>query len=66
MRFNRIRLGLFASALFVVALCLSSVALNAQSTTQGSIAGTVTDPTGAVVSGASVAATNSGYQCAIH
>ena len=60
MRFNRIRLGLFASALFVVALCLSSVVLNAQSTTQGSIAGTVTDPTGAVVSGASVAATNSG------
>ena len=59
MRFNRIRLGLFASALFILALCLSSAVLSAQSTTQGSIAGTVTDPTGAVISSASVVTTNS-------
>jgi len=60
MRSNRIRLGLFASALFILALCMSSVVLNAQSTTQGSIAGTVTDPTGAVVGGASITITNTG------
>src|SRR5208337_5574564 len=60
MRSNRIRLGLFASALFILALCMSSVVLNAQSTTQGSIAGTATDPTGAVVGGASITITNTG------
>jgi len=59
MKCNRIRLSLFASALFILALCMSSVTINAQSTTQGSIAGTITDPSGAVVSGAAVDATNS-------
>ena len=59
MRSNRIRLGFVSLALFIFALCLSSAVLNAQSTTQGSITGTVTDPAGAVVSGASVVATNS-------
>jgi hypothetical protein len=60
MRFNRIRLGFVSLALFILALCVSPVVLNAQSTTQGSIAGTVTDPSGAVVSGASIAITNTG------
>jgi hypothetical protein len=58
MRSNRIRLGFVWLALFILALSLSPVVLNAQTSTQGSIAGTVTDPTGAVVSGASIAITN--------
>ncbi len=60
MRFNRIRLGLFASALFILALCLSSVFLNAQTYTEGAIAGTVFDSTGAVVPGAAVSIVNNG------
>jgi hypothetical protein len=60
MRSNRIRLGFVSLALFILALCMSSVVLNAQSSTQGSIAGTVSDPSGAVVPGASVAITNNG------
>ncbi len=59
MRFIRIRLCVLCLAILSVALCFTTVALHAQSTTQGSIAGTVTDPSGAVVSGASVDATNS-------
>jgi hypothetical protein len=60
MRSNRIRFGLFASALFILAVCMSSSVLNAQSSTQGSIAGTVSDPLGAVVPGVSVTITNAG------
>ena len=59
MRFIRIRLSVLCLAVLSVALCFATVALHAQSTTQGSIAGTVTDPSGAVVSGASVVTTNS-------
>jgi len=58
MTFHGIRLGLFASALFILALCLSPFVLNAQSTTQGSISGTVMDPTGAVVGNASISIKN--------
>ncbi len=58
MRFRRIRLGLFASALFILALSFSPL-VGAQSTTQGSIAGTVSDSSGAVVGGASVTIANS-------
>ena len=64
MTFNRIRLGLFASALFILALCLSSVALNAQTYTEGAIAGTVFDSTGAVVPGAAVSIVNNGTNAA--
>ncbi|MGD0481973.1 MAG: TonB-dependent receptor [Terracidiphilus sp.] len=60
MRSNRIRLGFVCLALFIFALCVSSVVLNAQTSTQGSIAGTVFDPSGAVVSGASIAIMNTG------
>jgi hypothetical protein len=66
MRFNRIRLGCLCLAVFFLALCISPVVLNAQSTTEGSITGTITDPAGAVVSGASVvtisAATNAQFK----
>ena len=61
---NRIRLGLFASALFILALCMSSVVLNAQTYTEGAIAGTVFDPTGAVVPGATVSIVNNGTNAA--
>ena len=39
MTFNRLRLGVRYLALLILAACVSSVSLNAQSTTQGSIAG---------------------------
>ncbi len=65
MRSNRIRLGLFASALFVLALCVSSVALNAQTYTEGAIAGTVFDSTGAVVPGAAISIVNNGTNAVI-
>jgi outer membrane receptor protein involved in Fe transport len=60
MRSHRIRLGLFASALFILALCMSTVVLNAQTYTEGAIAGTVFDSTGAVVPGAAVSIVNNG------
>lgn len=66
MRFNRIRLGLFASALFILALCLSPVVLNAQTYTEGAIAGTVFDSTGAVVPGAAVSIVNNGTNAQIN
>ncbi|MGA3101488.1 MAG: TonB-dependent receptor, partial [Terracidiphilus sp.] len=54
MTFNRIRLVLCCLALLILAVCFSSISLNAQSTTQGSIDGTVLDSSGAVVPGAPV------------
>ncbi len=65
MRSNRIRLGLFASALFILALCLSSVVLNAQTYTEGALAGTVFDSTGAVLPGASISIVNNGTNAEI-
>ena len=47
-------------AIVCLALLLTAQAAWAQSTTEGAIAGTVTDPSGAVVSGANVAARNNG------
>lgn len=64
MRFNRIRLGLFASALFILALCMSSVVLNAQTYTEGALAGTVFDSTGAVLPGASISVVNNATNAA--
>ena len=40
MTFNKIRLVLCCLALFIFTACFSSISLNAQSTTQGSIDGT--------------------------
>ncbi|HYA97087.1 MAG TPA: TonB-dependent receptor [Methylomirabilota bacterium] len=47
-------------AIVCLALLLTAQAAWAQSTTEGAIAGTVTDPSGAVVSGANVSARNNG------
>jgi len=54
MTINRIRIVLFALAIFSLVLCIGSVASNAQSTTQGSISGTVEDSSGAVVPNATI------------
>ncbi len=54
MTLNRIRQGLLCLALLVLGLCFGSVATYAQSSTQGSIAGTVMDPSGATVANAAV------------
>jgi len=54
MLMNRIRFALFSLAIFTLASCLGTISSHAQSTTQGSIAGTVEDPSGAVVGGAAI------------
>ncbi len=59
MTFNRIRLGVRCLAFLIVAACFSSMSLVAQSTTQGSIAGTVLDSSEAVVPGATISIVNS-------
>lgn len=66
MSFHRIRLGLFASALFILALCMSPLVINAQTYTDGSIAGTVVDPSGAVVPGAAITIHNDGTDAETH
>jgi len=58
MTLNRIRLSVLCLLLFALAAGLGTTELSAQSTTQGAIAGTVTDPTGAVVGGAAVTIQN--------
>ncbi len=54
MNFHCIRLAVRCLALLIFAVCFGSIGMNAQSTTQGSIAGTVMDSTGAVVPGAPI------------
>ncbi|MGA2571755.1 MAG: TonB-dependent receptor [Terracidiphilus sp.] len=54
MTFERIRSGLFTLALIILATCFFSASASAQSTTQGSIAGSVLDASGAVVPGAAI------------
>jgi hypothetical protein len=54
MTMNRIRQSVICLMILTLAVCLGTVALNAQTSTQGAIAGTVLDPTGAVVPGAAV------------
>ena len=58
MTFQRIRLGLSSSALLILAACLGPVSLKAQTSTQGGVTGTVTDPSGAVVPGAAITIQN--------
>jgi hypothetical protein len=60
MTFNPIRLGLLCLALFTLPVFSGSVALHAQTYTEGSIAGTVFDPTGAVVANAEIVIHNEG------
>ena len=57
MKFHHLRKGFLCLAL-IAFTALTSVASRAQSTTQGAVAGTVEDPTGAVVSGAAVSIRN--------
>ena len=54
MTLNRIRLGMICLALLTLGLCSATVALYAQTYTEGSIAGTVFDPTGALVPNAAI------------
>jgi outer membrane receptor protein involved in Fe transport len=65
MKFNRMRTGIFCLAIFAFALCLKPVALHAQTTTEGAIAGTVEDPSGAAVSGAAISIHNDGTNAEI-
>lgn len=58
MHFNRLRPGIICLALLTLAATLGSLTLNAQTYTEGSIAGTVFDPSGAVVQGATIAIQN--------
>ena len=58
MTFNRIRLGILSLAFLTLVVFSGMLALNAQSTTQGSIAGSVMDSTGAVVPGAAITIQN--------
>jgi len=58
MTINRIRQGLLSLVLITMVMFSGTLASNAQSTTQGSIAGSVLDSTGAVVPGAAVTIRN--------
>ena len=66
MTMNRIRQSVFCLMILTLAVCLGTVAVNAQTSTQGSIAGTVQDPSGAVVSGATVTIHNMGTNAEIN
>ena len=54
MTLNKLRLCVRCLAILILAACFSSISLNAQSTTQGSIAGSVLDSSGAAIPGAAV------------
>lgn len=58
MTINILRVGVRCLALFILAACISSISLRAQSTTQGSIAGSVLDASEAMVPGATVSIVN--------
>jgi hypothetical protein len=65
MTLNRIRLGMLCLTLLTLGLCSATVALYAQTSTQGSIAGTIMDPSGAVVGVAAVTIHNMGTNAEI-
>ena len=65
MTITRIRSIILCLALLTLAWCSGTTRLQAQSTTQGSIAGTVLDPSGAVVSGVAVTIHNLGTNAEI-
>ncbi len=66
MIFNRMRIGFFLLAVAACALCFGSATLHAQSTTQGAIAGTVEDPTQAVIGNAEVSIRNDATNAIVH
>ena len=59
MTMNRMRLGILCLVLLTLGICTGGVSLYAQTYTQGSISGTVFDPTGAVVPNAAILIHNS-------
>jgi hypothetical protein len=63
---NRIRVFLVGVMLVAVAACLGPAALYAQSSTQGAISGTVIDPSGSAVPGATVTVRNSGTNAVVN
>jgi hypothetical protein len=65
MTMNRIRQSVICLMILTLAVCLGTLALNAQTSTQGSIAGSVLDPSGAVVPGAAVTIHNMGTNAEI-
>jgi hypothetical protein len=65
MTMNRIRQSIICLMILTLAVCLGTVVLNAQTSTQGAISGTVLDPTGAVVPGAAITIHNMGTNAEI-
>ena len=66
MHFQRIRPGAKFLALAVLCVCLFPSFLRSQSTTQGAIAGTVVDSSGAAVGGAAITLRNDGTNAEIN
>jgi outer membrane receptor protein involved in Fe transport len=60
MTFNRIRFGISCLVLIILTASICTLNLNAQTYTDGAIAGTVFDASGAVVAGASITIHNDG------
>ena len=60
MTISRLRAGMLCLAMFAVAVFLCPDFTHAQGTTEGAIAGTVSDPSGAVVANARIAVVNEG------
>jgi hypothetical protein len=65
MTMNRIRQSFLCLMILTLAVCLGTVTLNAQTSTEGSIAGTVTDPAGAVVPNVAITIHNMGTNAEI-
>jgi len=58
MLLNRMRTGILSLAIALFTACSGSMLLHAQSTTEGAIAGTVEDPSGAVIGNANITIRN--------
>jgi len=65
MTMNQLRKSFICLMILTLAVCLGTVALNAQTSTEGSISGTVMDPSGAVVPGTAVTIHNMGTNAEI-
>jgi hypothetical protein len=66
MTMNRIRLGILCLMFLILGACVGAVALHAQTYTEGSIGGTVFDPSGAVVANAAIVIHNDGTNAEVH
>jgi len=65
MTIKRMHQGIFCLMILTLFVCPGMLALHAQTSTEGSIAGTVTDPAGAVVNGVAVTIHNMGTNAEI-